>query len=62
MKCAVCGRPLVRATVEVGQMKLGRVCAVRVGLLQPRVPRAGERQVVVRDTKTADLFEGLAHG
>jgi hypothetical protein len=60
VKCAVCGRHLVRATVEVGQMNLGRKCAVRVGLLQPPVPRAGERQVVARDTKTGDLFAGLA--
>lgn len=69
MKCAMCSRPLLRATVQIGAQAIGRVCAQRAGLLPPRTgPRvrvvhhkaaASPAVQVERDDRTGDLFGGV---
>ncbi len=60
----MCSRPLKRATVTLGQMNLGPKCSIRAGFIAHRAPGAKlfSPLVVVRDKRTADMFEGVAHG
>lgn len=62
MKCAMCSRPLKRATVTLQNMSLGPKCAERAGFIAHRAPGAKlfSPLVVVRDKRTADMFEGVA--
>lgn len=53
MVCAICHRPMLKAAALQGGYPVGPVCAVAVGLVDPKTPRADG---VTRDTKTIDLF------
>ena len=57
MICAHCRRPLKHPAAEVGQMRFGRICAQRLGLMpEPRGLFAGMNPPVKRDQLTQDLF------
>lgn len=62
MRCAMCHRPLIRATVTIQRMSLGPKCAEKAGFISHRAPGAKllSPLVVVRDEKTADMFAGVA--
>jgi ribosome-binding protein aMBF1 (putative translation factor) len=55
MNCAICGRRLFKAAIQIGRMAVGPKCARRAGLIQTK-PKKQERADVVRDELTADLF------
>lgn len=60
IRCAICSRPLTHPKVTLGAMNLGRVCAVRAGFIEAPRPKGSPlfaRLPVVRDKRTADLFE-----
>lgn len=65
MRCAVCHRPLERAAALRRGLPVGRVCAIKQGLIQPRAASLpGELDLVhtikpeaiVRDTLTVEMF------
>ena len=57
-RCARCGRVTFLPAVVIGTQPFGRVCARKAGLIEPkRRRRASEAE---RDTRTRDLFEGVA--
>ena len=59
MRCSVCHRPLLRAAVAVGHLRLGPVCAQRAGLVQPKPRRVRimtARVPARADELTPDLF------
>lgn len=41
MKCALCRRPLFKPAASIGNESIGRACAKRAGLLEPKHRRAG---------------------
>lgn len=62
-RCARCGRVTFLPAVVIGTQPFGRVCARKAGLIEhkrraTRLFDAASR--VQRDTKTMDLFGGLA--
>ncbi len=70
LHCALCGRAMATATVYIGQLPVGPSCARRAGLLEAARRRRGALRLQVlprvpagqRDSRTLDLFEGVAHG
>lgn len=62
MRCAMCHRPLIRATVTIQRMALGPKCAEKAGFIARRVPGAKlfTPLLVHRDDRTADMFAGVA--
>ena len=57
-RCARCGRVTLLPAVVIGSQPFGPVCARKAGLIErKRRRRASE---VERDTRTRDLFEGVA--
>ena len=63
MICANCRRPLKNVAAEVGRMRFGRICAQRLGLIEPPTPRflARDPMPVMRDPHTPDLFAPEDH-
>lgn len=63
MRCSACRRQMRKPVLELAGAKFGPVCARKVliaaGKLAPRKPRETETEVV-RDTRTPDMFEGVA--
>ena len=57
-RCARCKRVTLLPAVVFGAQPFGPVCARKAGLIEPkRRRRASEAE---RDTRTRDLFEGVA--
>lgn len=54
MKCAICGRRLLKPALSIGRMNVGPKCARRAGLIEPK--RRQPHTNVVRDARTRDLF------
>ena len=57
-RCARCGRVTFLPAVVIGTQPFGRVCARKARLLEPKRRRRASE--VERDTRTRDLFEGVA--
>lgn len=59
MKCARCDRELKKPAITFGKYGMGRVCAAESGLLTGKQKL---RLLGLRDTKTRDWVQELAHG
>lgn len=64
-RCALCGRVTLQPAVMLGAEPIGPKCARRAGLLKLSKRKgsrlfSGKHHAAHRDTKTRDLFEGLA--
>lgn len=69
MRCVMCGRALVNASVFVAGRPVGPVCAKRAGLVERapskqsaalRIGRVRLHAVRREDAATLDLFDGAA--
>lgn len=59
-RCASCGRPIFSPAVLIGRAAFGPVCAKKAGLIEVKQRRLKlATDAPVRDTLTADLFEGV---
>lgn len=60
MICAICRRPLLRASALKGGLPVGRVCAESAGLVQRKARKpsvASAETAQARDTHTMNLFD-----
>lgn len=70
LHCCLCGRGMRQAAIYIGQLPVGPQCARRAGLVEFARRRRGALRLSVlprapgvqRDSRTPDLFEGVAHG
>jgi len=63
MRCVICHRAMGKAAVTVGRAVFGPKCAQRAGLLPTKERRASVLdRLVVRDERTRDWVQEVAHG
>jgi len=63
MRCVICHRPMAKAAVTVGRAVFGPKCAQRAGLAPIKERRAPLfDRLVVRDERTRDWVQEVAHG